>query len=89
MTKLEQKLQELGYLLEYRRTYWSKLVEIGVFQYGTSIIIGVNDNKTKITYYGVYPNQYELINERGQLEVLLKAFDEMQKDLEELKKCQD
>ena len=85
MSKLEQKLQELGYGLEYHRRYWRKFV-INDFASNdqTQIIIFIDNTKRKIEKYGVYPNQYELISIDSQLNILQQAFNIMQRDLEVL-----
>ena len=88
MTKLERKLQDLGYGLEYNRRYWHKFVDKDFASKDqTQIIIVIDNTKRKIEKYGVYPNQYELISNDSQLNILNKAFNEMQLDLERLKKC--
>lgn len=86
MTKLEQKLIELGYNLEYNKRYWHKYIDNDFISNDeTQIIIVINNTKRKIEEYGVYPNQYKLISNDSQLNILNKAFNEMQRDLEKLR----
>ena len=87
MTKLEQKLIELGYKKEFefggKFIYFSKrkwrFVEIGILinkELNKIDSYRVDMDDRKITYY----KEVDEINE---------AFNEMQKDLEELKSCQN
>ena len=86
MTKLEAKLIELGYGLEYHRRYWHKYVDKDFTSNDqTQIIIIIDNTKRKIEKYGVYPNQYELISNDNQLNILNRAFNELQKDLKVLR----
>ena len=88
MSRLEEKLIELGYEFDHyevftRQNAYKKL--IGDFD--TAIIfIYVNKNTNKIaTYYainGIVTSQIHINN-------LQQAFNEMQRDLEVLKLCQD
>ena len=78
MTKLEQKLEELGYKKD-------KLIHFSYYKrykYCTAIII----NNGGLT--GVLDFRYKLssISTQQELDNLQQAFNEMQKDLEELKK---
>lgn len=81
MTKLEQKLLELGYAqFANIKTYFQK-----EFNCALSKVIVLNDQLTevkghKISLYGVIRTQQDIDN-------LQQAFNEMQKDLEELKLC--
>ena len=88
MTKLEQKLLELGYEFDHyevftRQNAYKKL--IGDFD-PAIIFIYVNKNTNKIaTYYainGIVTSQIHINN-------LQQAFNEMQKDLEFLKGCEE
>ena len=79
MTKLEQKLLELG----YEECLWEK----GKWESKTwNISIFTNEQVTKIEYYYVWANQ---IRTQNTIDYIQVSFDEMQRDLEELKQCQD
>ena len=81
MTKLEQKLSELGYKPYY--CCYEKIVgKISIF------VEPFNEPFTKIHKMYVY-NENNYIKRQEQIDDLQQAFNEMQKDLEELKKCQD
>ena len=76
MTKLEQKLIGLG----YEECSWEK----GKWEskyWNTSIF--TNEQVTKIEYYYVWVNQ---IRTQNTIDYIQVSFNEMQKDLEELKK---
>ena len=76
MTKLEKKLVELGYEKdEYFKWY---------FKYssgGMEISISITDNGLK----GKVWNKYRYYSQQHDIDNLQLAFNEMQKDLEELK----
>lgn len=86
MTKLEQKLIELEY--EKREVFYQNN-DI----YRTKYIKSVNNvSYIEINVYESYT--YSVINEysitdQSIIDKIQQAFDEMQNDLEELKKCQD
>lgn len=82
MTKLKEKLKELGYIktchpnnIEYKKETFYKGIEIFIF--ATKECRGV-----------VYSESNLFVNEE-QINTLKKAFNEMQKDLEELKNVED
>lgn len=83
MTKLEQKLLELGYeQLPYLKTYFVKEFNCVMHK-----VIFLNDQLTevkghKISPYGAFRTQQDIDN-------LQLAFNELQKDLEELKKYEE
>lgn len=77
MTKLEQKLVDLGY-------YQVAKIRYEKFYKSTHIVIGVNSKTKKI--YGKIKDNFNYIDKDYQINELVSAFNEMQKDLEELKK---
>ena len=83
MTKLEEKLIELGYTqFTHIKTYFQK-----EFNCAFHKVIFLNDQLTevkghKISPYGAFRTQQDIDN-------LQLAFNEMQKDLEILKKCKE
>ena len=81
MTKLEQKLAELGYK-PYYRCYEKIVGKISIF------VEPFNEPFTKIHKMYVY-NDNHYIKKQEQLDNLQQAFNEMQKDLEILKECKD
>ena len=79
MTKLEQKLQELGYEYIKHNDYFKK-------QYSRFIYISIelDKDKLKVNDYGVdYKTNY--LKKQSQIDNLQLAFNVMQKDLEVLK----
>ena len=87
MTKLEQKLIELKY--ENRpnlcgiglENQWSKYFDAG------EIIIELDEEEKQVIDYYVKP--YRIIRTEQDLKTYKQAFDEMQKDLEILKECEE
>ena len=78
MTKLEEKLIELG----YKECIWEK----GKWENNTyAIILFTNEEMTKIEYYYVWSSQ---IRFQTSIDFIQASFDQMQKDLEVLNKCQ-
>ena len=78
MTKLEEKLAELGYK-PYYRCYEKIVGKISIF------VEPFNDPFTKIHKMYVY-NDNNYIKKQEHIDNLQLAFNELQKDLEELKK---
>ena len=76
MTKLEQKLIELGY--QDYQYYWQKTRWIN----DTFVIIKISKD-LKGSIKDLFVNSQEHINN------IQQAYNELQKDLEELKQCQD
>lgn len=76
MTKLEQKLIELGY--QDYQYYWQKTRWIN----DTFVIIQISKD-LKGSIKDLFVNSQEHINN------IQQAYNELQKDLEELKQCQD
>lgn len=81
MTKLEEKLKELGY--EYFNNCYIKMVN-GVFIWVESW----NEKFSKIHKMFVY-DHIQYIKQQNHLDMLQQAFNQMQKDLEELKKYEN
>ena len=81
MTKLEQKLQELGYKYFACGTY-TKLYN------GHEISIELIVNRTKICGYYLETNTKQFIYQY-KIDRLQQAFNEMQNDLEILKECEE
>ena len=78
MTKLEEKLIELG----YKECSWEK----GKWESNTyAITLFTNKEITKVEDYYVWSNQ---IRFQTSIDFIQASFDKMQKDLEVLKKCQ-
>ena len=79
MSRLEEKLKELG----YEECSWEK----GKWLSNTyHIILFTNKEVTKIEYYYVWSSQ---IREQSSIDFIQASFTQMQKDLEVLKLCQD
>lgn len=77
MTKLEQKLLELGYKKrEYSKVQYFKSIAGGIIHLDTTDL------------ESTYVEPKYIIHFQRDIDTLQQAFDEMQKDLEELKKCQ-
>ena len=83
MTKLEQKLIELGYKPFYQSVYYDsfqKRLEVG----NCNIIFDIKSQKITTSYFApmsIYTQQ--------DLDNLQQAFNEMQRDLEVLKNVED
>lgn len=83
MTKLEQKLIELGYVYIQHNDYFKKQFTRYIY-----ISIELDNNKLKVNDYGVdYKTEY--FRKQHQLDKLQQAFNEMQKDLEVLKEYEN
>lgn len=81
MTKLEEKLIELG----YKYVYNSYIKNVN----GVYIWVEPWDEKfSKIHKMFVY-DHIQYIKQQNHLDMLQQAFDVMKKDLEELKQCQN
>ena len=80
MTKLEEKLIELGYELEREE---DSIIACKNVNHNCDIVIGVWDSKIK--YYYLYTYFTRHIRRQDTIDNLQQAFDEMQKDLEILK----
>ena len=77
MTKLEEKLKELGYKkLSIRSLKWAK------YSNGYEVLADISNNKVKIVV--VLENSY--LTEQYEIDDLQQALNERNKDLEELKK---
>ena len=78
MTKLEQKLIQLGYVSDRFPTIYSKKK---LLKYEINFSIG----------YGIecYMETFMLVRTQQDLDELQQAFNEMQKDLEILKECEE
>ena len=82
MTKLEQKLVELGYEqgVTLKTLYFKKI-------YNARIMLWLNKRCSNITKdSGVLKNGSIYVRKQQDIDILQQAFNEMQKDLEELKK---
>ena len=85
MTKLEQKLVELGYEQNgvHKHLY---LKDIGKAR----ILLWLNLSHTNITKdSGVLNHKSIYVRSQQEIDTLQIAFKEFEKDLEELKQCQD
>ena len=80
MTKLEEKLIELGYNNVYFNCYKKKYLRF--------IFITIELKNDKIWFYSVADLNNCFITQQD-IDNLQQAFDVMQKDLEELKLCQN
>lgn len=83
MTKLEEKLYELGYTYFYHSGCFKKKFSRFIF-----ISIELNNDKTEVDDFGV-DYKTDLIRKQYQIDTLQLAFNEMQKDLEILKECEE
>ena len=83
MTKLEQKLQELGY--EQQKLY-KQLFE-KEFNCALHKTIFLNDQLTKVKGHKISP--YGAFRTQQDIDNLQQAFNEMQRDLEILKECKE
>ena len=81
MTKLEEKLIELGY--EYHELYniWEKEI--------LNHIIHIMLSDGQIHHNEVVNHQNIIVINQQQIDNLQQAFNEMQKDLEILKECEE
>ena len=82
MTKLEEKLIELGYTQDaiHKILYFKNI-------YNARIILWLNKSCSNITKdSGVLKNESIYVRKQQDIDNLQQAFNEMQRDLEELKK---
>lgn len=82
MTKLEEKLLDLGYEKTFGSGHWCK-----EYDGNKSISINTDEYYKKIKDY--YIHFYSFIECQQDLDDLQQAFNEMQKDLEILKECEE
>ena len=81
MTKLEQKLLELGYrYVECINCFGKKHSKF------ISIFIELNKDKSKVNDYDVEYTTYRF-KKQEQIDNLQQAFNQLQSDLKELKEC--
>lgn len=89
MTKLEEKLIELGYEKTTTTYICDDDIPIIKFEkkycYKATILIILYDNKIEDCFVETI---YQRFMKQEQINNLQQAFDEMQRDLEELKLCQ-
>ena len=81
MTKLEEKLIELGYrqYLTHKNLYLKNIDN-------ARILLWLNNSRLKITKdSGVLKNESIYVRKQEDINALQQAFNEMKKDLEELK----
>ena len=81
MTKLEEKLQELGYEqgVTLKHLYFKEI-------YNTRIMLWLNKSRSNITKdSGVLKNESIYVRKQQEIYNLQQAFNEMQRDLEVLK----
>ena len=76
MTKLDDKLQELGYELMTKRLYKKEYLNYGTIE------IHIYSNKD-------YCIKIDIDNFESNINVIIKCMNEMQKDLEILKECEE
>lgn len=81
MTKLEEKLIELGYKLIFSNVRWFKDCDSS-----NSIFIITDNCHENIKEYHIYV--YDLIETQQDIDNIQQAYNEMQKDLEVLKECE-
>lgn len=82
MTKLEEKLIELGYkYVESIECYGKKYSRF------ISIFIELNKDKSKVNDYDVEYTTYRF-KKQEQIDVLQQAYNEMQNDLEVFNECE-
>ena len=80
MTKLEEKLVEFGYEKDKIFKWYFKLSSNGM-----EISISITDNGLK----GKVWNKYRYYDQQQDIDNLQQAFNEMQRDLEILKECEE
>ena len=83
MTKLEQKLQELGYTEGIFQNRYVKYYQ----QTDIYILVQLDSDRKKIKYNSLHSGM--AMNKQKHIDILQQVFNEMQKDLKELKLCQD
>lgn len=85
MTKLEQKLVELGYVYQNDFNYYKWIEFEGAFPpIEINAWLNIKQKKCKLV---VLPNR--AIETQEQLDNIQQAFNEMQRDLEILKECEE
>ena len=88
MSRLEEKLQELGY--EAKGSHYVKHEYNKNYDYNLVIVVNISD--FSISNYYLYPNDRLYITSKDNLEEIKKelqqAFNEMQKDLAILKEIE-
>ena len=94
MTKLEEKLIELGYeltIIEYMNNKQLCKTYEKPFKHCYIVVWTYTQYEYLRKPYHLFIkyNHNNYIKEQEQLDTLQQAFNEMQKDLEELKQCQD
>lgn len=84
MSRLEEKLKELGYTK--LNTYYNSLYEKSIFNLVT---IDITTNKKCTIIIDFEVDGHRFIDKQSQLDENQKAFDTMQKDLEVLRNVED
>lgn len=91
MTKLEEKLDKLNYYIDRSDSGKKTFCYTKIFPRWVQIYIYYNSEIDKITYCKIEP--YMPINDKKNLNYMIKAlkkaYKTMQKDLKELKQCQN
>ena len=85
LLRLEQKLIELGYKqdLTYKHLYLKNIDD-------ARILLWLNNSRSKITKdSGVLKNESIYVRKQEDINALQQAFNEMEKDLEELKNVEN
>lgn len=86
MTKLEEKLIELGYELEVIKDEWANIYiyhfEKYIKYYNNSLVIQLSEEKKIISFYVVNSG---LFDDTTDINNLQQAFNQLQNDLEVLK----
>ena len=80
MTKLEQKLLELGYKQDFPDYLYKKYIQEFVLSIDT---LNLSNSKMFISYF-----TYSF-NSQQQIDNLQQAFNQLQNDLKELKECEE
>lgn len=83
MTKLEQKLVELGYVEGIFQNRYIKYYQ----QTDNYILIQLSSDKEEIKWHHLYCQSS--FDKQEHIDSLQQAFNEMQKDLEILKECEE
>lgn len=81
MTKLEEKLIDLGYMQDFQNQY----IYIK-FKGMCNIYAGLSKDKKECH---LYLDDIEVINNEKELNILFQEYNIMKQDLEELKQCQN
>lgn len=91
MTKLEEKLDKLNYYIDRSDSGTKTFCYTKIFPYRVQIYIYYNSEIDKITFFKIEPYMPIVFKKdlNYMIKALKRAYKVMQKDLKELKQCQD